>query len=73
MKNTNIKDGFEKIPPKEKNKQVEKNSINTYVLLINIFRVMGFEAVWLGVFGKTLNMLNFLFTRKEPIKDWKKL
>lgn len=73
IKNTNIKDGFEKIPPMERNKQVEKNSIITYVMLINIFRVMGFEAVWLGIFGKTLNMLSFLFLRKEPIRDWKKL
>lgn len=61
------------MPPKERNKQVEKNSINTYVLLVNIFRVMGFEAVWLGVFGKTLDMLNFIFTRKEPIVKWDEL
>lgn len=34
---------------------------------------MGHEAIWLGVFGKTLKLMSFLYTRKEPLKDWKKL
>lgn len=43
------------------------------MLLINIFRVLGAETIWLGIFGKTLKMLMFLFKRKETIKEWRKL
>jgi hypothetical protein len=34
---------------------------------------MGYESIWLGIFGKTLKMLYFLFNRTAPLKNWREL
>lgn len=39
---SNLKDGIYRIPPKSKTDQVEKNSINCYILYINLYRMMGY-------------------------------
>jgi hypothetical protein len=54
---SNLKDGIYRIPPKSKTDQVEKNSINCYILYINLYRLMGYEKVWSIVFGKLLKLL----------------
>ena len=61
------------MPPNDVSKQVEKNSINCYILIINLFRLMGHEKIWLIVMGKTLGMMDFIYKRKEPIKTFKDL
>ena len=57
IRKTNIRDGFERIPPKERKGQIEKNAINKYILVINLLRCMGAERVWFCTFGRTLRML----------------
>ena len=73
IKKTNVKDGFERIPPKENNAQVEKNSINKYILVINIWRLIGAEKVWNLIFGQTLKMLQFIYSQKAPPSSYKDL
>jgi hypothetical protein len=70
---SNVKDGIERMPPKEKTKQAEKNSINCYVIIINIYRLMGFESIWLIVLAKTCRLLDFVFKRKTDLTSFKDL
>jgi hypothetical protein len=67
---SNLKDGIYRIPPKSKTDQVEKNSINCYILYINLYRLMGFEKVWTIVFGKLLRLLEFIYKRKADLKKY---
>ncbi len=70
---SNLKDGIYRIPPKSKTDQVEKNSINCYILYINLYRLMGYEKVWLIVFGKLLHLLQFLYKRREDLRNYREL
>jgi hypothetical protein len=70
---SNLKDGIYRIPPKSKTDQVEKNSINCYILYINLYRLMGYEKVWIIVFGKLLKLLEFTYKRKEDLKRYTEL
>lgn len=70
---SNLKDGIYRIPPKSKTDQVEKNSINCYILYINLYRLMGYEKVWVIVFGKLLKMLEFVYKRKEDLRRYTEL
>jgi hypothetical protein len=73
ISNSNLKDGLERMPPKSKTNQVEKNSINCYILIVNIYRLMGYEKVWTIVFAKTLKLLQFIFKRKQDLAGFKQL
>lgn len=70
---SNLRDGIYRIPPKSKTEQVEKNSINCYILYINLYRLMGYEKVWLTIFGKLLKLLEFIYKRKEDLKKYTEL
>lgn len=70
---SNVKDGLERMPPKSKTSQVEKSSITCYVIIVNFYRMMGYEKVWTIIFGKTLKLLQFIYTRKEDLKSYKDL
>ena len=74
ISNSNIKSGLERIPPKSRTDQCEKNSINCYVLAINMFRLMpGTKKVWAIVFGKLLKMLDFLYKRNKDLESYNEL
>ena len=70
IKVANQRDGIYRIPPKQKSGQVQKNSINNYVLMINLYRLMGYEKIWMIFFGKLLKELEFLFKREEELKSY---
>ena len=70
---TNLRNGLYRIPPKSKTEQSEKNSINCYILHLNLYRLMGYEKVWSIVFGKLLQLLDFTYKRKEDIKTFEEL
>jgi hypothetical protein len=70
---SNLKDGIYRIPPKSKTDQVEKNSINCYILYINLYRLMGYEKVWAIVFGRLLRLLEFIYKRKADLKKYTEL
>ena len=61
---SNVRAGLDRIPPKSKNDTCEKNIINRYILTINLYRLMGYEKVWIIVFGRMLKLMDFVFTRK---------
>ncbi len=58
INNSNVKSGLERVPPKSRTDQCEKNSINCYILALNIYRQMNQgKKVWVIVFGKLLKLL----------------
>lgn len=70
INNSNVKSGLERMPPKSRTDQCEKNSINCYVLAINMLRLMPqCKKIWVIVFGKLLKMLDFLYKRKEDLRN----
>jgi hypothetical protein len=75
ISNSNVKSGLERIPPKSRTDQCEKNSINCYVLAINMYRLMGppYKKVWVVVFGKLLKMLDFIYKRKKDLESYHQL
>ena len=74
ISNSNVKSGLERVPPKSRTDQCEKNSINCYVMAINMFRLMpGGKKVWVIVFGKLLKMLDFIYKRKTDLESYNKL
>lgn len=71
---SNVKSNLERIPPKSRTDQCEKNSINKYALTVNIYRLMGpCKRVWLIVFGKLLKLLDFLYKRHNDLESYHKL
>lgn len=67
------KDGIEIVPPTREDAEIFKNCINTYILMINLLRVKGMEKVWMYMVGKTLDLLDFIYKRKENLNDFKSL
>lgn len=67
------KEGIEEIPPTALDAEVYKNSINAYVLIINLIRVKGLERVWAYFVGKTLRLLEFIYKRERPIRSIEEL
>lgn len=61
-------EGWEMFPPRSKNETKWKISISTYVLKLNLYRVMGYESLWLVIFGKLLGLLDFTWKRTQSIK-----
>jgi hypothetical protein len=68
IKSSNARDGLYQIPPKSKTSQAEKNAINRYALTVNLYRLMGYEKIWMIVLGKTLRLLEFTYKRQQDIK-----
>ncbi len=66
IRNSRIKE-IERIPP-GKNKrtaEIEKNSINTYIVIINMIRLQGHHEFWYCIFGKTLGLLKELWRGRD--------
>lgn len=41
--------------------------------MVNLMRVRGQERTWLYMVGKTLGLVDFVYKRKEPIKNYRQL
>lgn len=61
------------MPPNRQSEQIFKNVLNKYILFFNLYRAMGYQRMWLIIFGKTLDMLSFIYKRNKPIKSFKEL
>ena len=70
---TNLKNGLYRIPPKSRTEQSEKNSINCYILHLNLYRLNGHPKIWSIVFGKLLTLLQFTYKRKIDLTSFSEL
>ena len=61
------------MPPNKHSDDIYKNTINKFILYINLYRAMGYERIWLIIFGKTLDMLSFIYKRSKPISKFREL
>lgn len=65
---------MERVPPKIRTEQLEKNAINKYVMVVNLYRLMpSCQKIWVIVFGKLLKFLDFLYKRKNDLESYHKL